>query len=153
MALANLIVKADLVARISAAEVDRFSKSNDPFVDQCIATATDRFRDEARRVFTVESIDALTSSSAPLIVKYHIGSDALDILSSGSKRPDHIEAAATEASQWRKFLAMGKVSLDGLVKIGSGTGTMSFAGQGASRVFGRTSDGMSDFDLHDPKFR
>jgi hypothetical protein len=152
MPLSPLITRADLEERLGVAEVARYERSNATAVNDACAFATDRFRSEASRIFTLESIDALTPATITREPRYHIISDACDILSAGSARPDFIDKKAAEAAQWRTFLALGKVPIDPLVRIGSGGGSIAFAGRTEARVFARTSDGSGAFDQHDPTF-
>lgn len=103
------IVKADLEARVGAGEVARYSHGHDAEVTEAIAQAWDSARSAALNYFTAASWDALTSGTLPPEAKRHLVSDAIDLLSAGSNRPDYIGTKSEEAKEWRSWLAADRV--------------------------------------------
>src|SRR5260370_8463039 len=92
MALPTVIVQADLEARQPASEIARWSGGTNNVADatkvaEAIAIATSRFRSAASKVFTLDSIDALTTSTITEEAKLHISWDPVDILSSAKASP------------------------------------------------------------------
>ena len=93
------VTKADLETRLGAAEVKRFSRDVESNIAEALEIAWSKARSAALNVFTAESWDALTADTLPGEAKYHIVSDAADVLSAGNKRPDEIQNKADEAAK------------------------------------------------------
>jgi hypothetical protein len=120
----SLITQADLETRVGAAEVTRYSHGDGSQITSAIAQAESKARSAALNIFTAASWDAMTSATLPGEALYHIVSDAVDILSAGSGRPNEIQAKADEAKLWRSWLAAGTVNAfdSVLTKTESSTG-------------------------------
>jgi hypothetical protein len=159
VALTPFIDVDDLIARVQLSEVVRYSRGtgetpNEDNVDEAILIATDRFRVDAAKVYTLASIDALTAETVPATVRYYLSWYAIDVLAGGSKKPEHVEVKIAEAKTWLSFLATGNLLFDILVKIGadvSGGALVSRRNRSVS-VFSRAVDGATStsFDTHDP---
>lgn len=161
MALAPFITESDLIDRVGLAEVARFSRGvgNVPDagnVADAILIATDRFRVDAAKVYTLASIDALTAETVPDTVRYYVSWYAIDVLSGGSNTQQHIDDKIAEAKSWFSLLATGNLLFDVLIKIGAAdasAGALVSRRNRATSVFGRaasTSDTLTSFDIHDP---
>ena len=120
----SLIAQADLETRVGAGEVTRWSRGVAGNITAAIAQAESKARSSALNVFTAASWNAMTSSTLPGEAKYHLVSDAVDILSAGSGRPAEVQIKADEAKLWRSWLAGDTVRcFDGiLTKLTAATG-------------------------------
>jgi hypothetical protein len=139
-----LISKADIAARISVAELDRYSRKSDEAIDRAIREAEAAARSAALNVWTAESWDALTAEQLPDDARAHIVSDAIDRLSATFERSDDIATRAQDAARWRgRVVADKERSFDAILE--RRRSPMSFRSQG--RIFGSGDHKSRDQDI------